>query len=838
MIIHYSSIFGMKFWIPVTCLSISCQILGLSFCQSPMTLAQIVPDSTLNNPTVVIPDANIRRIEAGTRRGNNLFHSFEQFSLPTGTEAFFNNTLEIQNIFSRVTGLSISNIDGIIRANGNANLFLINPNGIIFGPNARLEIGGSFLSSTANTIEFADGSQFSASNPNSPLLTVNVPIGLQMGQQPRAIVNQSLAVNNNNTIVGLEVQQNQTLGLVGGNILLNGGYLTATQGRIELASGGTQSFIPLTFTPTGYELGTVNGETLGNIRLSQAAFVNASGNRGGDIQVQGGRLSVVEGSEMRTNTTGSEPGGTLTVTTSEFVEVRGNSAEGQFLSSLQVAVEPEATGNGGNLTIQTPRLIVSNGGQILTTTFGEGNGGNLTVLTKTIEINGVSSTGQTSSGLFATVSENATGNGGNLTLQTQQLRTLGGGQIAVTTFGAGNSGNLTVQATEIELTGSSPRLNLPPIVSGLFAGTDLDSSGNGGNLTIETERLIIREGAEAQASTLSRGDAGNLTVRASSVELTGRTPDGQFPSALLAVSGLVGVSTEATGSGGNLSLETGELMINDGAEITVSADGSGDAGNLTVVADQVRLDRQAQIRAETATGSGGNIILRSPDIRLRGNSGISSTAGTQQGPGEGGNITIDTETLIGLENSDLTANAFQGQGGQVVITASGVFGLQRREQLTFASDITAFSQVNPQLSGEVKIVTPDVDPSQGLLATPTNVIDIESLIAQTCSPDNRLTQSRFVIVGRGGIPASPTTPLDSNQPLVDLGNSPKSSVFTPSLRSEKIPLESQKQRDSLPLVEAQGWTINLEGKVVLTATIPTPTHSIPQLYSIPCPPYK
>ncbi|HEY9597167.1 MAG TPA: filamentous hemagglutinin N-terminal domain-containing protein, partial [Cyanophyceae cyanobacterium] len=155
---------------------------------SPPVFAQIVPDNTLGTEnSQVTPNANVRglpaeRIDGGAVRGSALFHSFSEFNVNNGQRVYFSNPAGIADIFSRVTGSNVSNILGTLGVDGGANLFLLNPNGILFGPNAQLDIQGSFLATTGSSFKFSDGSEFSATNPQAaPLLSINVTPGVQWG---------------------------------------------------------------------------------------------------------------------------------------------------------------------------------------------------------------------------------------------------------------------------------------------------------------------------------------------------------------------------------------------------------------------------------------------------------------------------------------------------------------------------------------------------------------------------------------------------------------------------------------------------------------------------------
>lgn len=728
-------------------------------------LAQIVPDNTLgaNNSTVTPISPTLDQIDGGATRGANLFHSFQEFNIGDGRSVFFTNPVGIENILTRVTGSNPSNILGTLGVTGgNANLFLINPNGIIFGPNARLSVGGSFVASTASSLNFADGTQFSATNPQGTVtLTSSVPLGLQFGATAGDIRSQG---------ANLTVQPGKTLALVGGNVTLEGGFVSAAGGRVELGSVSGNSLISLSPVSNGLVLGYDGVQNFQDIRLSQGSLVRANEPEG-SVTITAGQLTLQDGAQISTTTFGTGDAGDLTVRASKSVELRGSTLGGQP-SGLFARVDSGAEGTGGNLTIETGRLTVQDGAIISTSTDGSGQAGNLTIrASESVELSGTGADGSRS-GVFAEVNQGAEGHGGTITINTGRLTVRDGADLSTSTLGNGNAGDLTINASEsMEVAGSG---------SNLFAQVAPGAQGDGGAMSINTRRLTVRDGAELNTTTFGDGDAGNLTIFASeSVNLNG---------------GELFASTEssATGDGKNLTINTRELIVQNGATVNVRSRGAGQAGNLNITARSIELNRGTLI-AETASGKGGNIALNVQDLLLlRNGSQISTNAGTPDTPGEGGNITINAPDAfilaVPIENSDITANAFGRQGGRVSITVQDIFGIQPRDNLTPDSDITASSDIG--INGEIIIQKLSFDISRGLVELPQEVINPEDSIASRCSTARRRTPSRFVDTGRGSLPPNPIDAIGE-------GTTPQSNS----------------------IVEAQGW-IRVNGKVKLTNQVP------------------
>ena len=247
--------------------------------------AQLIPDNTLGKESSLVNSINSLedRIDGGAIRGSNLFHSFKEFNIGNNRSVYFNNQSQIQNILTRVTGSNQSNILGKLGVLGNANLFLINPNGIIFGKDASLDINGSFVSSTASFLNFADGTEFSAVSPE-PLLTISAPVGLGMGNNPGEIrvngnghnfLGTAFTPFENNSTEVLQVNSGKTIALIGGNIILDGGSLKTEFGRIELGSVGSGK-VDFNLTPESLKFSYENAETFKDIQLSNKAALDAS----------------------------------------------------------------------------------------------------------------------------------------------------------------------------------------------------------------------------------------------------------------------------------------------------------------------------------------------------------------------------------------------------------------------------------------------------------------------------------------------------------------------------------------------------------------------------------
>ncbi len=657
--------------------------------QSPApAFAQVTADTSLPVDSAVNRNGTIYEITGGTLRGSNLFHSLRQLSLTAGETAFFNNAVSVQNIITRITGGSVSNIDGLLRANGSANLLLINPSGIVFGSNARLDVGGSFLASTGNSIRFADGFTFSATAPaTNELLTVSAPIGLQYGSTPGQIVVQGPGnnlgldsinqVDRSNRPVGLQVRPGRTLAFLGGGVTLRGGNLTASDGQIILGSlaNGT---IGLTQVGAGWNVSYDATATLRDITLSQAASGDVGGSRGGRIQVDGRRVRVTDGSSLLASTQGNGTGQGIVINAQESLTIAGISrneaGSGQFQSSVVTDATTTAQGRSGNITVNTPSLSVLDGGQIVALTFGAADAGDLQIRASQIELLRGSPARPLGPSSFSSrvFGANSSGSGGSINIQADRLVVADGAFISSGTFGRGNAGSISVNASEMEfLRGAA---DFGP--SGLFAQTQPGSAGDGGNITLVGTRLQVLDGARVEASTFGTGDTGSLSVAVRQVEIAGASPGGS-PAGLV-----LDVGERAAGSARTLQLNAQNVILESGSTISSSTLGQGNAGSIRITADTVQLRAgtntagiYATVDAPGVRGSGGSLQITANRLQvLNGAQIVTGTVGT----GDAGNLSVraDTVELAGFNDSlSISSGLFSsaligtGSGGNITVNA-------------------------------------------------------------------------------------------------------------------------------------------------------------------------
>nr|RNJ70045.1 MAG: S-layer family protein [Leptolyngbya sp. IPPAS B-1204] len=361
--------------------------------------------------------------------------------------------------------------------------------------------------------------------------------------------------------------------------------------------------------------------------------------------------------------------------------------------------------------------------------------------------------------------------------------------------------------------------------------------GNAGRIQIRTNKLSVRDGATLQSSTLGEGNAGNLSIRATeSIELIGVGAGTEVPSGLFSLSGGIPgtnfeINRSATGRAGNLRVTTHLLTVQDNAVIAVGSanpnlDERGLAGNLRITANRLQADNQARLLANTNSGRGGNIDLQVSDLLLLNrNSEISTTAGSERRGGDGGNIILDTGFLIGSPNTnnDITANAFTGDGGDIQINGEAILGLSPADTLTPRNDpqsnITASSALG--VDGDIIINSPDTDPTRGLQLPELPLA--EPLLVRDCLPTSNLAHQRssFVVVGRGGLPPTPNEILNSEELWQDWRlTEVETAIETEAVGRHSI---AAVPTQTLEITEAQGWLRSTTGQVKLIAHATTPT---------------
>jgi filamentous hemagglutinin family protein len=595
-------------------------------------IAQIIPDHTLGaEQSQVVPldtlGAPADVIEGGALRGSNLFHSFQEFNVSAGRGVYFRNiSNDLQNILARVTGSNRSEIMGnlgILNDPGitsHPNLYLINPNGIIFGPNASLNIGGSFVTTTADAIRLGDQGLFSAATPAANQLLSIQPSALQFNRlatQPISIVSSRL-----------QVPAGRDLVMVGGHITLDQGQLFALGGHIAL--GGVSGSGTINLDPNAPDVRLLFPEsvTRSDVTLANGSIVGVPAGGGGSINITARQLDLSGGSQIvggiiANGGSGSGQAGEVVLDATDTIRLTQG-------SRIANAVEAGSSGNGGDLRVTTGSLILDQGSVLGTATSGIGNAGNIFINARDrISLDG---TGGDSTGFFAGVNDTGQGNAGNLTLQTGSLSVTGGAIIGAGVIGRGNAGGITINARD--------RITLDGSGTLIFAGIDGGGQGTAGNATLQTVTLSITGGAALGVGVLGQGNGGNLTL-----DIRDRTLLDGRGTTLFAGIGAVG-----RGNAGNIALQTRTLSVTGGATLGTGSLGEGNGGDVKIQArDRVTIDNSILFAGVTDTGQGnaGSIALRTGSLSVTGGSVLGATTA---GQGDAGNVSVTARDRIRLRD--------------------------------------------------------------------------------------------------------------------------------------------------------------------------------------------
>lgn len=647
---------------------------------SPALLAQITLDGTLGR-SGPLPGPNYQiGADLGQQHGGNLFHSFRDFNLQNHESATFVGPETVKNVISRVTSGNPSSIDGTLRSTiPHADMYFLNPAGILFGKNAKLEVQGGFHASTADTLRLGTNGQFNARQPSQSVLTVAPPSAFGfLTDSPAPIAVQDST---------LSVPKGQTLSLVGGDLQITAAQfrfnfhqppvpepqLSAESGRINLASVAARGEISPP-TPSNLTLNTaVPG---GKIQLHNS-WINVGGEGSGNIYIHGGRFEL-EDSVINSDNK-NDQGGTINIE-ADALRLRGL----QMFSGIYA--NTWGSGQGGTIRLLTKQLSLSGGAQIVSATFGTGEGGSVLIKADELTVSGKlikqfkelgypgkfpkETAAGYPSGIFGNSfrTDDHGGKAGLISIEVRQLTLSDGGEIANGTFGTGDGGIISIKADTVTISGIDKEQSDNSGILGDSFNSDAPQTGHAGDILIEARQITLSDQALLESSTLGQGNSSAIRL--------------QVTEALTMQHGFIlSQSLKPTGAAGNagaIKIEARHMTLTDQSAIANDTKGSGQAGTIvlkvgeTLTLQNSVITNDSESQAESA-GNAGHIKIEARQMNLN-QSVITSDTG---GGGAGGTITIQVAGALTVQNSAIFSNSFSeqspaGKAGQIEITAPQV----------------------------------------------------------------------------------------------------------------------------------------------------------------------
>jgi filamentous hemagglutinin family protein len=606
----------------------------------------VVPDARLGNEaSIVEPRIGFDAIRGGATRGTGLFHSFSEFGVGDRAAVRFLVTPQIQNIFARVTGTGISNIQGslgtriddAVLSTSTASLFLLNPNGIVFGPNAKLDLGGSFFATTASSFKFGEGREFSAVNPQAaPLLTVSAPIGLQFGEKVGAIAIEGAKL--------LPSTDAKSLSLIGGEVGIRNSTLSTISGQLDVGAVGADAFVGLVPLNIGWQA------DYGQVRLFRDVTIDRS-------QISSGARNVGDFPIFPINI--QLQGQNITLTNSTFAY--------RYDNVNQPGLKP------GAIKLDASQTIALNASNLFTDTDSSIDGASIILKADHIKLQDIE--GKRSE-LFTTIPGNLSRRGGDIAILSNFL-TIDGASIVTGTSSQGNAGNIKIDAAE-QVSISAARV----FPSRVYSSASKGSQGNTGDINIRTKNLFVTNGAYIALLASGQGRTGIIDIQASDqVVVTGSVLD-KFPGSAGQQSYISNTQSSPPSPNGQqnnynnslgIKIQARSLLLEDGGKISTSIIYSNESKSIQIDAqDFVRIKgitKNPFIRSNSkpfffnseitsanlsGTGNSGDISIRSRSVEILGGGEISSSI-----------ININQIASNPFGNID-----FQGKVGDITIEAS------------------------------------------------------------------------------------------------------------------------------------------------------------------------